>query len=189
MTSLVHPREALFEGEKPFPALYACEHYAGSEERIAKALELQAKLGPVFDVSCDCEDGARHGAEREHALMVARALRSPANRFRRVGARVHDPEHPAFHDDVTILAPASPAFIVIPKVISARQAAAAIDVVRGACDQPIPIHLLVETHGALREADALAALPGVETLDFGLMDFVSAHHGAIPESEIGRAHV
>jgi citrate lyase subunit beta/citryl-CoA lyase len=44
----------------------------------------------------------------------------------------------------------------------------------------IPVHVLVETHGALREAWQIAALPHVESLDFGLMDFVSAHHGAIP---------
>ena len=28
----------------------------------------------------------------------------------------------------------------------------------------------------------IAALPGVESLDFGLMDFVSDHHGAVPGS-------
>jgi citrate lyase subunit beta/citryl-CoA lyase len=44
----------------------------------------------------------------------------------------------------------------------------------------IPVHALVETHGALRDAVEIAALPGMQTLDFGLMDFVSAHHGAIP---------
>jgi citrate lyase subunit beta/citryl-CoA lyase len=44
----------------------------------------------------------------------------------------------------------------------------------------IPIHALVETHGALRDADEIAALPGMQVLDFGLMDFVSGHHGAIP---------
>ena len=44
----------------------------------------------------------------------------------------------------------------------------------------IPLHFLVETHGALREVDAIAAHPRVESLSFGLMDFVSAHRGAIP---------
>jgi citrate lyase subunit beta/citryl-CoA lyase len=38
------------------------------------------------------------------------------------------------------------------------------------------------THGALREVDAIAAHPRVESLSFGLMDFVSAHNGAIPSS-------
>ena len=46
--------------------------------------------------------------------------------------------------------------------------------------RPIPAHVLIETHGALREVEEIAALPGIETLDFGLMDFISGHHGAIP---------
>ncbi|MBP8267374.1 MAG: CoA ester lyase, partial [Zoogloea sp.] len=36
--------------------------------------------------------------------------------------------------------------------------------------------------GALRDAWDIAALDRVESLDFGLMDFVSGHHGAIPGS-------
>jgi citrate lyase subunit beta/citryl-CoA lyase len=46
----------------------------------------------------------------------------------------------------------------------------------------IPVHALVETHGALRDADEIARLPGMQVLDFGLMDFVSGHHGAVPAS-------
>ncbi len=61
-----HPKDALFAGEKPFPVIPACEHFAGSEKLIAKALDLQEKLGPVFDITCDCEDGAEAGrAPRE----------------------------------------------------------------------------------------------------------------------------
>jgi citrate lyase subunit beta/citryl-CoA lyase len=44
----------------------------------------------------------------------------------------------------------------------------------------IPLHLLIETPEAIRELDALAALSCVETLDFGLMDFISQAAGAIP---------
>ncbi|TOZ51471.1 CoA ester lyase, partial [Burkholderia pseudomallei] len=47
--------------------------------------------------------------------------------------------------------------------------------------QPIPVDVLIETHGALADAARIAALPIVATLSFGLMDFVSAHHGAIPD--------
>jgi citrate lyase subunit beta/citryl-CoA lyase len=43
----------------------------------------------------------------------------------------------------------------------------------------IAVHVLIETHGALRDVHRIAALPTVEVLDFGLMDFVSGHHGAI----------
>ncbi|MCB1180081.1 MAG: CoA ester lyase, partial [Leptospiraceae bacterium] len=45
MANLKHPKEALFEGEKPFPIIPPCEHFAGSEKLITKALELQNKLG------------------------------------------------------------------------------------------------------------------------------------------------
>ena len=64
MPTGAHPRDILFRGEKPFPILPACDHYAGSEKLMLKALELQAALGPIFDVTCDCEDGAAPGAER-----------------------------------------------------------------------------------------------------------------------------
>ena len=49
----------------------------------------------------------------------------------------------------------------------------------------MPLHALVETHGALHEVFALAAHPRIESLSFGLMDFVSAHRGAIPQSAMG----
>ena len=66
-----HPSTVLFPGEKPFPSLPAVDHYAGSEKLMRKALQLQNELGPIFDITCDCEDGAHAGAEREHAEMVA----------------------------------------------------------------------------------------------------------------------
>jgi citrate lyase subunit beta/citryl-CoA lyase len=78
--SAVHPTQALFAGEKPFPAIPACEHFAGSEKLILKALELQDKLGPIFDITCDCEDGAPAGREKEHAEMIVRLVNSAANK-------------------------------------------------------------------------------------------------------------
>jgi citrate lyase subunit beta/citryl-CoA lyase len=78
-------------------------------------------------------------------------------------------------------------FITLPKPCSAADVEIQIETLREierACGitRPIPIHVLIETHGALREVWQIAALPGVESLDFGLMDFVSGHHGAIPGS-------
>jgi citrate lyase subunit beta/citryl-CoA lyase len=49
-------------------------------------------------------------------------------------------------------------------------------------DRNIPIHVLIETHGALKEAWEIAAIDWVQVLDFGMMDFVSDHQGAIPAS-------
>ena len=74
---MTHPNEALFEGEKPFPVISACEHFAGSEKLILKAMDLQKEYGPVFDITCDCEDGAQAGQERG-SLGAAGAGNCPA---------------------------------------------------------------------------------------------------------------
>ncbi|MDR0703054.1 MAG: CoA ester lyase [Azoarcus sp.] len=183
-----HPRDVLFAGEKPFPALPAVDHYAGAEKFLRKAFALQQELGPVFDITGDCEDGAPAGGESEHAAMLAALIASPGNRHGRVGARIHDITHPHWRRDLEILlagAGARLAFITLPKARGAADAAAQIAAlreleVRHGLKTPIPAHVLIETHGALREVWQIAALPGVESLDFGLMDFVSAHGGAIP---------
>jgi citrate lyase subunit beta/citryl-CoA lyase len=188
MKSALHPADVLYAGQRPFPALCACEHYAGSEKFIAKALELQAQLGPVFDLTCDCEDGAAAGRERQHAEMVSAVVNGGDNRFDRIGARIHDVRHAHWHEDLEILvggAGHSLAYLVLPKPECADDALmqiAALDDARRrhGIAREIPVHVLIETPGALREAWRIAALPHVESLDFGLMDFVSAHHGAIP---------
>ena len=54
---MTHPKEALFESGKSLPIIPTCEHFAGSEKLILKGFEMQKKLGPVFDITCDCEDG------------------------------------------------------------------------------------------------------------------------------------
>jgi hypothetical protein len=59
-----HPSQVLFAGEKPFPMMPAVDHYAGSEKLINKALQLQNELGPIFDITCDCEDGAQRRRSR-----------------------------------------------------------------------------------------------------------------------------
>jgi citrate lyase subunit beta / citryl-CoA lyase len=188
MAAAIGPREALFDAGEIATALPVCDHYSGVEARMRKSLELQAELGPVFDVTLDCEDGAPIGGETEHAQMVAELAMSPANRFGRVGARVHPVDHPSFADDVATLvrrAGTRLAYLMVPKprsVADVERACAEIDHqsrVQGLARQ-IPVHALIETHGALRDVQAIAAHPRIESLSFGLMDFVSAHRGAIP---------
>jgi citrate lyase subunit beta / citryl-CoA lyase len=190
MSELSHPNTALFGGEKPFPVIPTCEHFAGSEKLILKALHLQDTLGPVFDITCDCEDGASAGQEREHAEMIVRVLNSDANRHKMAGVRIHDYTHPAWKLDVDIVVAGLGnllTYITIPKPTNADQVAEMVEYVQKACKannihRAIPIHVLIETHGALREVQQIAALPWLQVLDFGLMDFVSGHHGAIPAS-------
>ncbi|MEK9826125.1 MAG: aldolase/citrate lyase family protein [Methylotenera sp.] len=186
----VHPNEALFEGEKPFPLIPACEHFAGSEKLILKALSLQDSIGPVFDITCDCEDGAASGQERDHAEMIVRVLNSEANKHHMAGARIHDYTHPAWKQDIDILVGGAGKvlrYITIPKCTDIAQAKEMIAYLQKAAtfygiNREIPVHILIETHGALKQVHEIATLPWLQVLDFGLMDFVSAHHGAIPAS-------
>jgi len=186
----VHPNEALFGGEKPFPLIPACEHFAGSEKLILKALSLQDTIGPVFDITCDCEDGAASGQERDHAEMIVRVLNSEANKHRMAGARIHDYTHPAWKQDVDILVGGAGkvlSYITIPKCTDISQAREMIAYIQKMAvfhgiEREIPVHILIETHGALKQVHEIAALPWLQVLDFGLMDFVSAHNGAIPAS-------
>jgi len=186
----VHPNQALFEGEKTFPLIPACEHFAGSEKLILKALSLQDTIGPVFDITCDCEDGAASGQEREHAEMIVRVLNSEANKHHMAGARIHDHTHAAWKQDIDILVGGAGkvlSYITIPKCTDIGQAREMIAYIQKMAvfhgiEREIPVHILIETHGALRQVHEIAALPWLQVLDFGLMDFVSAHHGAIPAS-------
>jgi citrate lyase subunit beta/citryl-CoA lyase len=188
MTARLHPAKVLYRSGKPFPALAACEHYAGSEKLIQKALALQAELGPLFDITCDCEDGAPTGREAEHAHMVAALIMSGDNHYGRLGARIHDVSHPHWRDDLDIIVGQAGhrlAYIVLPKPESANDTLMQITVLdeqrqRHGISRRIPVHVLIETAGALHEVWQIAALPHVESIDFGVMDFVSSHHGAIP---------
>ena len=192
MNNLLHPSAVLYVGSRPFPRLAACEHFAGSERMLNKALQIQGELSvngkSIFDITADCEDGASAGKEREHAEMIAELIMSGENRFGRIGVRIHDVSHPFWRDElenVVNRAGQRVAYVVLPKPENAQDVAtqiAALDELRSrhGIVREIPVHVLIETPGALHEAWEIARLPHVETLDFGLMDFVSAHHGAIP---------
>lgn len=188
-------REVLFGADELPPALAVCDHYAGVEPRMRKSLALQAELGPVFDVTLDCEDGAPVGGEVEHAHLVAELVDSPANVHDRVGARLHPVHHPAFAGEAQTLVQRCGhrlAYLMLPKVRGVADVQRGCDEidhqsrVRGLARQ-IPLHVLIETHGGLAEAAAIAAHPRVESLSFGLMDFVAAHRGAIPQSAMSAA--
>jgi citrate lyase subunit beta/citryl-CoA lyase len=190
MTARILPQVALFDRDRPPPVLPACVHYAGNARHIEKAMALQAERGPVFDISTDCEDGAPVGAEVEHAKSLAALIASEANRHDRMGARLHPVDHPACLKEIAIMlgeAGDRLAFLTLPKAGSAADVERFLDALvhedtRLGLDREIPVSVLVETPGAVRDAWLIAALPGVVTLDFGTLDFVSAHYGAIPMS-------
>ena len=183
----MHPSEVLFQGKRQPLLLPACDHYCGSEKLMRKSMALQQELGPVFDITFDCEDGAAAGSEAAHAQLVASLINSDDNRYNRIGVRLHDIESPHFVQDVVAIvgaAAARLAYVVLPKpggIEDVRRALEIINRVAVPNGRPaLPVHVLIETHGALHDAYEIAALPQVECLSFGIMDFVSSHFGAIP---------
>jgi citrate lyase subunit beta / citryl-CoA lyase len=190
VTGRQHPDVALFGGDAEVPALSACDHYAGSERFMRRALELQAARGGAFDVTLDLEDGAPVGREREHAELVVALLNDPLNRPGAVGVRVHEAGSPHMKADLAAIvrgAGRRVSHLTLPKAGSARQVAEFVNLLQGLCAEAgvareIPVHVLIETHGGLADVFRIAALPWLRALEFGLMDFVSAHQGAIPES-------
>ena len=204
---MTHPRDVLL-GACSAPVLPVCDHYCGVESRMVKSLALQAEMAQefgtcVFDVTLDCEDGAPAGGEKTHAFMVAalaRRVLTAANSIEnsippRVALRVHPVDHPAFAQDVEIIVgTAGDAFchVMLPKVESVadvEQALLQVDAAAQASGRttPLPIHCLIESPLALQRASAIAAHPRVQSLSFGLMDFVSAHGGAIPATAMAYA--
>ncbi|BBB67056.1 aldolase [Undibacterium sp. YM2] len=156
---------------------------------MRKSIALQQELGGVFDITLDCEDGAAAGNEINHANLVTSLVNGTDNHYQRLGVRVHDVHHPAFEQDLEIILPACAdklAYLVLPKINNVAELQTALQrinhVGKRTDGQPVPVHVLIESHGALAEVQQIAALPQVECLSFGLMDFVSAHFGAIPAS-------
>jgi citrate lyase subunit beta/citryl-CoA lyase len=196
----LHPDEVLTATGAAAGALPVCEHYAGNEKKLAKALALQQSRHGDFDVTIDLEDGAVAGQEKEtvaaQVALVNQFFSDPANHVRRpdgsacrFGCRVHPFDHPSFADDVHALAHGLQyplAYLTLPKpahLAEAKQAIAHAAQVFQSAGKPLPpIQVMIETHGALRDVFALAELPEVHMISFGQMDFTSAHNGAIPAS-------
>jgi citrate lyase subunit beta/citryl-CoA lyase len=161
---------------------------------LALQTDMAGKAGrAVFDVTLDLEDGAPVGGEHEQTLLVAELVNSPLNAYGRVGVRVHDFRHRRFEDDVDALiklAGAKLAYLMVPKMNCEADAKSALDAIKAArlkhgVAHVVPVHGLIETHRGLREVFNIAALSGLESLSFGLMDFVSEHRGAVPASAMG----
>jgi citrate lyase subunit beta/citryl-CoA lyase len=202
---VTHPRNVLLGAAVAAP-LPVCDHYCGVEARMVKSLALQADMAQesgacMFDVTLDCEDGAPVGGEVDHALMVAALANSTVEAASkvddgirpRVAARVHPVDHPCFQRDVEIIVGAAGAalcHLMLPKVESVTDIDRALQAVEAALPAsgrvlPLPIHVLIESPLAVQRVAAIASHPQVASLSFGLMDFVSAHGGAIAASAMG----
>ncbi|MBV8250330.1 MAG: CoA ester lyase [Comamonas sp.] len=186
---LVHPAQVLLDAQGGSLRLPVCDHYSGVEVRMRKSLQLQAEMMQefgtcVFDVTLDCEDGAPVGQEAEHARLVTELVNGAAVGAR-VAARVHAVDHGHFQADMDIIAGGAAdrlCHIMIPKVESVDDVLFAEKALQRATDKRVPLHVLIESPAAVQQAFEIAAHPAVQSISFGLMDFVSAHGGAIPAS-------
>ena len=183
----VHPRDVLLGAQAGSVQLPVCDHYSGVEVRMRKSLQLQAEMTQefgtcVFDVSLDCEDGAPVGGEADHAqLVIELALKADAQA--RVAVRVHPVDHPSFEADMASIAGQAGhrlTHIMVPKVESVADIARAEEALRHAGAPDLPLHVLIESPAAVQRAFDIAAHRRVQSIGFGVMDFVSAHAGAIP---------
>lgn len=135
-----------------------------------------------------------------------------AQKTSRIAVRVHAPDHAAFESDIDIIVGQSShalCHVMIPKVESVADIDRAVKLIDAAQKKskvvraqvgthlrdklqnkgklPLPLHVLIESPTAVHRAFEIAAHPRVQSLSFGLMDFVSSHAGAIPASAMGLA--
>ena len=187
-----HPREVLLDAQAGGVHLPVCDHYSGVEVRMRKSLQLQAEMTEefgacVFDVTLDCEDGAPVGGEADHAQLVVELALAAAPKAR-VGVRVHPVDHPSFGADIATIAGKAGhklTHIMIPKVETPADVETAVRAIDAAGAGDLPVQVLLESPGAVHRAFDIAAHPRLQSISFGLMDFVSAHGGAIPSVGLG----
>jgi citrate lyase subunit beta/citryl-CoA lyase len=77
---------------------------------------------------------------------------------------------------------------MIPKVETAadvQRVVKALADLGSAAATALPLHVLIESPLAVHNAFEIAGQPRVQSLSFGLMDFVSSHNGAIPAEAMG----
>ncbi|MES2688614.1 MAG: aldolase/citrate lyase family protein [Pseudomonadota bacterium] len=184
---MTHPRDILLGAQAAAGFLPVCDHYSGVEARMRKSLQLQAEMTEefgtcVFDVTLDCEDGAPVGGEADHAALVASLVAAAASGAR-VAVRVHALDHPSFEADIGAIAGQvghRMSHLMVPKVESLADVDRVVAALAAVSCEALPIHVLLESPAAVHRAFDIAAHPRVQSLSFGLMDFVSSHGGAIP---------
>ncbi|CUT18087.1 MULTISPECIES: HpcH/HpaI aldolase/citrate lyase family protein [Candidatus Ichthyocystis] len=190
---MINPDKVLWNTKKCYrrPVIPSCDHYAGNESFIKKATEKQQKLGPIFDITLDCDDGSVVDQERQQVELFIKIINdSSANKFSRIGVRVHSPDSNFFEHEVESLIKHSGSklsYITIPKVGTHSEFAKALSwidelVTKHLDDRKIPIHPIVETLESVEDVFSIAAEPSVECISFGIMDFVSSFDTLIPDS-------
>jgi citrate lyase subunit beta / citryl-CoA lyase len=184
----LHPALALKPPGAVPDVIPACAHYAGNEKFIRKVAALRSETKLPFDITCDCEDGAPVGKEAEHVRHIAALINELSKKGERFGVRIHDITTPHWYDEIEVLVGTlgeKLAYLTFPKVDSAQYLRRKMEHLRAislkfGVKKSIPVHAMIESQEGLQNVDEIAATEGVQAIDFGVMDFVSDHAGAIP---------
>ncbi len=168
-----------------------CDHYAGNEKFIQKAILLQKNTPSLVDITCDLEDGATVGKESQWLKDVVDIVKTEAKNSTRCGVRIHAPhETKLFIEEINSLLPNTGkqlSHITIPKIDSLDIFNKSLTEIKKICSANTistpPIHVLIENLTILPFLDQIASTKEVRTLEFGIMDFISSLNGAIKIEE------
>ncbi len=190
--SQTHIDNILYESTKQPLVLPVCDHYAGTLSRLETMLLKQQEVNFPFDITADCEDGAIVGQEQFQIDMITKCLAHPLHQKnqkngRRLGVRTHDAQHLFFEKEIRrfVSAEIVPDYLVLPKIrdiSDLKQQIQLIEHEEKKGSHISEIHVVIETHGAIRDVFEIAAHPRVACLSFGIMDYVSSFLGTIPHS-------
>ena len=143
------PQQAISCGDASPSVLPACDHRAGNERILRKALAGQAQPDPAIHVCAGGGDRAPVGGERQHAQTVDAETASVASRLGRAGICIGNMSHRRWRKDLEVILPVAGTRIAdttLPKgcgVAAADAMAARLD----ACaphGQQIPLHELID---------------------------------------------
>jgi citrate lyase subunit beta/citryl-CoA lyase len=167
-----------------------CDHYAGSLRFAEKALQYQNEVGPKFEITLDLEDGAKRGEEEKLADEFIEIMASKKNSLKKTGVRLPEYRHPLFEKIAAkVLRSVSPILhhLTIPKITNSGEYFKIKDVltsiIRKNDTNLPPLRILFETHSIFSDLDVISKDPSVQSIELGIMDFISSMNGIIPMDE------
>lgn len=167
-----------------------CDHYAGNLKFAHKAFDLQEEFQGSFEITLDLEDGAESGNKERLANDFLEIICSNKNAFKNAGIRLPEANDPSFRSLATVFLSEKSAHlnhITIPKVQSfsefSRIKASLIGIIKSNAASLPPLRILIEHPSVLSELDLISKDDSVETLEIGIMDFISAMGGIVPMDE------
>lgn len=181
------PEKVLENPASDFPHIAVCEHYAGTEKFLLKAIERKIAAGAALDITFDCEDGAEFGQLRKQVDILLGLLTSEKYLDFSVGLRLPDPGRRDFRRELLRVMRTLRErllYLTLPKLKDAKAVSRMVHIVQkverdARRREPLPLHVLIEHPAALAEVRTIARMKRVRVVDFGIMDFVSSLGGAL----------